>query len=142
MARKTLRRIYVCKITHEDLVIYLASSAKGAVRVYLRMKEDADAATFFKRTLTNAEIVVSHQKNESLIDAVHYALQGKEDPHPGIPLDIHCTPFQWEVYRAISRIPFGHTWTYKQVAEAVHRPGAARAVGQAMGANPLPLIFP
>lgn len=142
MARKTLRRIYVCKITHEDLVIYLASSAKGAVRVYLRMKEDADAAAFFKRRLANAEIVVSHQKNESLIDAVHYALRGRKDAYAGTPLDIHCTPFQWEVYRVISRIPFGHTWTYKQVAEAVHRPGAARAVGQAMGANPLPLIFP
>jgi O-6-methylguanine DNA methyltransferase len=44
--------------------------------------------------------------------------------------------------KAIARIPFGETRTYKEVAAMAEKPKGARAVGQAMGRNPLPLIFP
>ena len=52
------------------------------------------------------------------------------------------TPFQKEVYEAACRIPFGKTTSYGQLARDIGRPGAARAVGQALGANPLPILIP
>ena len=52
------------------------------------------------------------------------------------------TPFQQAVWRALLEIPCGETRTYKQIAEWIGRPQAARAVGQAVGANPLPLVVP
>lgn len=52
------------------------------------------------------------------------------------------TEFQREVYRTVSAIPRGQTMTYGQVAELSGHPGAARAVGRAMAANPYPLIMP
>ncbi len=52
------------------------------------------------------------------------------------------TPFQRKVLEAISSIPPGETMTYGEVAKAAGRPGAARAVGNVMAHNPIPLIFP
>ena len=52
------------------------------------------------------------------------------------------TEFQREVFEVTSRIPLGETMTYGQLADKIGRPNAARAVGQAMGKNPFPLIIP
>jgi O-6-methylguanine DNA methyltransferase len=59
-----------------------------------------------------------------------------------LPLDIHGTPFQQAVWKALLEIPYGETRSYAQVAAAVGRPRAARAVGMANGANPLPIVIP
>ena len=53
-----------------------------------------------------------------------------------------ATPFQREVWRITRLIPYGQTRSYLWVAEQIKRPRAARAVGQALGRNPLPIIVP
>ncbi len=53
-----------------------------------------------------------------------------------------ATPFQRRVWRETARIPSGRTRTYGWIAGRVGRPGGARAVGRALGANPLPLFVP
>ena len=53
-----------------------------------------------------------------------------------------ATAFQREVYEAACRIPFGETTSYGALAKAIGKPGAARAVGQALGANPIPILIP
>lgn len=60
-----------------------------------------------------------------------------------LPLDwsgIH--PFQRSVLETALRIAPGTVWTYHQVAQAIGRPKASRAVGQALGANPIPVVIP
>jgi methylated-DNA-[protein]-cysteine S-methyltransferase len=52
------------------------------------------------------------------------------------------TPFQQKVLKTISKIPPGKTMTYGEVAEAAGKPGAARAVGNVMARNPVPLMLP
>lgn len=59
-----------------------------------------------------------------------------------LPLAPAGTPFQREVWDALNRIPFGTTISYAQLAAAVGRPTACRAVGLANGKNPLPLFIP
>ncbi len=59
-----------------------------------------------------------------------------------LPLDIYGTAFQRAVWQALLEIPYGETRSYAQVAAAVGRPRAARAVGAANAANPLPLVIP
>ncbi|MGE5597000.1 MAG: helix-turn-helix domain-containing protein, partial [Hyphomicrobiales bacterium] len=54
---------------------------------------------------------------------------------PGLVL--RGSPFQLKVWEALLRIPEGHTWTYRDVARAVGAEGGSRAVGQAIGANPV-----
>jgi O-6-methylguanine DNA methyltransferase len=52
------------------------------------------------------------------------------------------TAFQQKVWKALLAIPLGETRTYAQIAAAIGHPGAARAVGQACGANPIPVLIP
>lgn len=52
------------------------------------------------------------------------------------------TPFQREVWQALRRIRPGHTASYGDVARALDRPDAVRAVGLASGANPIPIVIP
>ncbi len=60
-----------------------------------------------------------------------------------LPLDLsRTTPFQRAALQLIRQIPAGQVWTYKQVAEALNKPAASRAVGQAMAHNPVPIIVP
>ena len=59
-----------------------------------------------------------------------------------ITLDLRGTEFQKSVWRTLLDIPKGQVWTYGQLAQAVGRPMAARAVGTAVGENPVSLIVP
>jgi methylated-DNA-[protein]-cysteine S-methyltransferase len=60
-----------------------------------------------------------------------------------LPLDLMGTPFQRRCWQALIEIPFGETRTYSELARGIGMaPGAARAVGQANGANPVPVIVP
>jgi methylated-DNA-[protein]-cysteine S-methyltransferase len=58
------------------------------------------------------------------------------------PLDLHGTPFQISVWRELSRIPYGETRSYRDIARTIGRPIACRAVGAANGANPVAVIVP
>ncbi|MGN1445124.1 MAG: methylated-DNA--[protein]-cysteine S-methyltransferase [Eubacteriales bacterium] len=59
-----------------------------------------------------------------------------------IPLDPAGTDFQKRVWAAVSRIPYGRTLTYGQVATDLGAPGACRAVGMAAGRNPILILVP
>ena len=59
-----------------------------------------------------------------------------------IPIAAAGSVFQRDVWRALEHIPYGQTRTYAQVAALIDRPGAARAVGTANAANPIPIIIP
>ncbi|QYX58488.1 bifunctional helix-turn-helix domain-containing protein/methylated-DNA--[protein]-cysteine S-methyltransferase [Roseovarius sp. SCSIO 43702] len=58
------------------------------------------------------------------------------------PLHLIGAPFQIKVWEALLRIPSGHVTTYSEIAEAIGRPRAVRAVGTAVGRNPVSLLIP
>jgi methylated-DNA-[protein]-cysteine S-methyltransferase len=59
-----------------------------------------------------------------------------------LPLDFHGTDFQKQVWAALLTIPFGETRSYGEIARALGKPGAMRAVGAANGRNPISIIAP
>jgi O-6-methylguanine DNA methyltransferase len=63
-------------------------------------------------------------------------------PSLDLPLDIRATAFQRRVWEELQRIPFGQTRTYREVACALGRPTAARAVARACATNPVSLVIP
>lgn len=68
---------------------------------------------------------------------------GKKDSLRDIPVDLSgCSDFSRSVYDALRRVGPGQVVTYGELAEKSGRPGAARAIGRIMGANPVPLIVP
>jgi methylated-DNA-[protein]-cysteine S-methyltransferase len=61
-------------------------------------------------------------------------------PKFSLPLKVSGTPFQLAVWKQIAKVPFGKPISYGEIADAIGKPQAARAVGAAVGANPTPLL--
>jgi methylated-DNA-[protein]-cysteine S-methyltransferase len=59
-----------------------------------------------------------------------------------IPLKFIGSAFQVRVWEALSQIRYGQTWSYSQLAESIHSPRGSRAVGAALGKNPLWIVAP
>jgi methylated-DNA-[protein]-cysteine S-methyltransferase len=68
---------------------------------------------------------------------------GRRPDFSGLPLDwSNTTAFQRKVWQALMKIPYGEVRSYSWLAEAAGSPGGFRAVGQANGRNPVPIIVP
>jgi methylated-DNA-[protein]-cysteine S-methyltransferase len=59
-----------------------------------------------------------------------------------LPLRLQGTAFQTRVWRELIAIPYGHTWSYGQLAKRIDKPSASRAVGLANGSNPIAILVP
>ena len=59
-----------------------------------------------------------------------------------VQFNLKGTPFQMRVWQQLQKIPYGQTQTYKQIAEAIGKPKASRAVGMAIHNNPIAIIIP
>jgi methylated-DNA-[protein]-cysteine S-methyltransferase len=62
--------------------------------------------------------------------------------HFDLPLAAAGTPFQQRVWQALAAIPYGELRSYRDIARAIGKPAAVRAVGGANGRNPLPIVVP
>jgi O-6-methylguanine DNA methyltransferase len=79
-----------------------------------------------------------HRLTKTAIKSIVAGREPKELP----PLDLAGTEFQKSVWRAMLKIPFGKTKSYGEIAQAVGKPKAVRAVGGACGANSIPVLVP
>jgi AraC family transcriptional regulator, regulatory protein of adaptative response / methylated-DNA-[protein]-cysteine methyltransferase len=78
---------------------------------------------------------------EPAIRAILRYLEGGVQPLD-LPLDVRATAFQRRVWEALRRIPYGGTRTYTEMARAIGRPAAVRAVARACATNPAALVIP
>jgi len=74
------------------------------------------------------------------VSLLHQMRTGKTSE--ALPLDIRATAFQRRVWTALQRIPFGETRSYSEVAKAIGKPTAARAVARACATNPVAVAIP
>jgi len=80
---------------------------------------------------------------QSWVSALLRHMSGKDlDSFPSLPLDIRATAFQRRVWTYLQSIPFGATRSYSQVAKAIGRPRAVRAVARACATNPVAVAIP
>jgi methylated-DNA-[protein]-cysteine S-methyltransferase len=85
--------------------------------------------------------VENHETFVPVIKQLQEYFDGKRQTFD-LPLELIGTDFQKQVWTALADIPYGETVTYGDMAKAVNRPKASRAVGAANGANNLPIILP
>ena len=87
---------------------------------------------------------ISWQKSASspVVDAIAAYFRGEIDAIDRIEVDTAGTAFQEQVWAALRTIPAGRTWSYRELARAIGRPEAVRAVGLANGANPIAIVVP
>ena len=84
----------------------------------------------------------SREAEAGLAARVRAYFEGRTEALDGAPVAPVGTPFQQEVWAALRRIPPGEVRTYGELARALGRPGAARAVGGACARNPVALLVP
>ena len=80
--------------------------------------------------------------HNQVAQALEKYFAGKPASFEDLPLDLEGSPFHLRVWGELRKIPPGETVSYQELARRLGNPKAARAVGQACGANPLPLIVP
>ena len=86
-------------------------------------------------------LVYDKEKLTDYVEQIQEYLRGQRKAFD-IPLDLQGTEFQKAVWQALLEIPYGTTKTYSEIAREIHRPKAVRAVGSAIGANPVPIVVP
>jgi O-6-methylguanine DNA methyltransferase len=121
--------------------LWLFASGRGLVRLALPTEPRPAAEANVERILgpsTFREDAAAHAAAREQLTAYFAGTLRSFD----VPLDLHGTPFQRLVWDAVAAIPYGRTSTYRDIAGAVGRPAAVRAVGGANGANPVPPIVP
>jgi O-6-methylguanine DNA methyltransferase len=119
--------------------VFVASTAKGVCMVDFLTSEKA----FLKelKSVFPGEIVKDDRKNSRILSQLGRYLQGKLKCFD-CALDLRGTPFQKKVWLELAKIPYGETSSYQGIAKAIGHPKAYRAVGNANGCNPIPLILP
>jgi O-6-methylguanine DNA methyltransferase len=120
--------------------IGILSSAKGLLCITLPQNSAQEARQLLGAEANNA--IWSPDLFDGLMERFKAYFNGKKTLFTD-KLDMSAaTTFQRKVWENTSLIPFGETRSYGWVAEQIDKPRAARAVGQALGKNPLPIIIP
>ena len=119
----------------------IASTAGGVAYVELPHASGRGLAGWLRRCVPDARCEESDAKNRRAIQQLLQYLEGRREEFD-LDLDLRGTPFQRRVWQALLEIPYGETRSYQQLARAIRKPKAVRAVGAANGANPLSLIVP
>ncbi len=121
----------------------IAWSARGVVGVQLPEADRAATASRLAHVFAPATEQPAPPAIETAIEGIRRHLDGSQDDLRWIDLDLdRLTEFDRSVYNVTRAIDPGHTLTYGEVADQVAQRGAAQAVGQALGRNPIPLIVP
>jgi AraC family transcriptional regulator, regulatory protein of adaptative response / methylated-DNA-[protein]-cysteine methyltransferase len=120
-------------------VIHVAANNHGLLRVHLG--DDAEGLIDELRTrYPKAEIKHGAGLTIDANRELRRYLEG--GPDPDLPVVLPEEGFTSRVWKEIARIPRGETRSYARIAKILRKPLAARAVGQACGRNPLPLVIP
>jgi AraC family transcriptional regulator of adaptative response/methylated-DNA-[protein]-cysteine methyltransferase len=120
--------------------LLVAATDRGVCAVTLGASA-AELERGLAQEYANARIEPADEELRRWAGAVVERIEGGGDPAP-VPLDVRGTRFQQQVWEALQRIPPGSTRTYGEIARAIGRPTAARAVGGACGSNRVAVLIP
>jgi methylated-DNA-[protein]-cysteine S-methyltransferase len=114
---------------------------RGLARLTLPSESPAAALDWIRRHAPGAAQLPADERLATLARELHAYLAGQLRSFT-TPVDLHGTDFQRQVWTALTRIPYGEVRSYADIAAAVGRPKAVRAVGATNGRNPVPVIVP
>lgn len=141
MEANTKPTIYWTLMEHVGWNLYLAATLKGLCFVGSQNQPFEELSEWAEKHFPGSLLV---QNDEKLlpyaIELIEY-FQGERKCFTK-PFDYHGTPFQVAVWNALCEIPYGQTQSYSDIANQIQKPAAVRAVGAAIGANPVLITVP
>lgn len=122
--------------------LWLAFSAKGLIAIHFHTPRQVPGPVWPVARREDALTAHLRQWRQEVAAALEAYFAGQPTDFRHLTLDLHGTPFQLQVWEVLRQVPCGQRITYQKLAQAVGRPRAARAIGGALRANPLPIIIP
>ena len=132
-----MEAIYYSRITSPVGPLILGVTARGL----FCLEFDSPGALLYRTRNNGHAWNFSAEKTEAYVAELREYFDGKRTRF-SFALDLHGTEFQKRCWKALTRIPYGKTKTYAQIAKEVGRPKAFRAVGQANHRNPMAIVVP
>jgi AraC family transcriptional regulator of adaptative response/methylated-DNA-[protein]-cysteine methyltransferase len=120
--------------------LLVAATERGVCSVAFG-DDDAKLVEDLTNEYPAAKIEIADGRLRSWVEALLAHLNGQR-AELDLPLDVQATAFQLRVWDALRKIPYGETRSYAEIAEAIGRPTATRAVAQACASNPVALVNP
>ena len=120
--------------------LLVGATERGVSAVYLA-ENDARLEAALREEYPRADIRRDRKGLDAWMGKILNHLRGHE-PHLDLPTDVQATAFQRRVWEELRRIPYGTTKTYSEVARAMGRPNAVRAVARACATNPVSVVVP
>ena len=118
----------------------MAATDRGVCAVAMGVS-DRELARSLAREYPAAAIVPGAGSFTAWTKEILARLEGRR-PRVDLPLHVQATAFQWQVWQALAAIPYGETRTYGEIAAAIGRPKAVRAVARACATNPVAVAIP
>ena len=119
----------------------VVSSDKGLVYIELPNESGRGFGGWKKTHARDAKVVERRAAHDDVVDQLLEFTSGERREFT-MELDLRATEFQLAVYQCVAKISYGETSSYSDIANAIGKPKAVRAVGAANGANPIPLVIP
>ena len=119
--------------------LFLAVTDRGVCEIHYDADPDAEAERLAR--LFGSRVLRSPRPTDEVRRQLDEYFAGTRTDFD-LPIRLHGTPFQVEVWEQLRQIPYGETISYGELARRVDRPEAARAVGAANGQNPVAIVVP
>lgn len=119
----------------------IANTKRGICALkFVRDKSEDDLHKWLEQLWPKARLILDNAHIQPISQSV-FAFENQSISAP-LHLYVKGTNFQIKVWEALTKIPFGNTVTYQDIACHIGLPGANRAVGTAIGKNPIPFLIP
>jgi methylated-DNA-[protein]-cysteine S-methyltransferase len=131
---------YYCSLPSPIGRVLVAATDTGLVRVSFRRSEASFRSELQRRL--GGEVVRSPGRTAAIVHQLRAYFRGERRSFD-VSVDLRgLTPFQRRVLGAAADVPAGRVVSYGEIARRIGAPGASRAVGQALGRNPVPIVIP
>ena len=133
--------MYWSLLSYRDWQLYLAATEKGICFVGSLNMPFEELSSWMDKHFPSSQLVEDSEKLQPYKEELIEYFEGERKTF-SVPSDYKGTAFQLAVWKALCEIPYGQTKSYSEIANSIQKPTAARAVGAAIGANPVLIAVP
>lgn len=133
--------IYWSLLNHNDWKMYIAATSRGLCFIGSQNMPFEEMSVWAEKRFPGSPLVEAGEKLKPYaVELIEY-FEGERQSF-SVPFDYNGTVFQLAVWKALCEIPYGETRAYSDIANSINKPAAVRAVGAAIGANPVLITIP
>ena len=136
-----MNKIFWKLFIHNEWKLYIAATEKGLCYIGSPNKPFEEMETWLTKRFPKLVLVGNDEVVEVYTNQIQAYLDGERSEFT-IPVDLKGTAFQLAVWDALTKIPYGEKKSYSEIANMIQNPKAVRAVGAAIGANPVLMTIP